>query len=165
MSDEKTHWKKLVNPDYLGSYSFQPGQEMILTIKEIKREKVIGSGGKKQDCTVAYFVEPVKKMIINRLNSKVITKIYATPYIEDWSGKKIQVFVALVDAFGEMVDALRIRPYVPGSALPLLPDTGKHYDASVEHLKKEGTSIDDIKKHYTLTPEVEAKLKTDANII
>lgn len=24
---EKTHWKKYTNPDYLGAYAFQPGEE------------------------------------------------------------------------------------------------------------------------------------------
>ena len=29
---ELTHWKKFHNPDYLGSYSLDPGKDMILTI-------------------------------------------------------------------------------------------------------------------------------------
>ena len=27
MSETLTHWKKLMNPDYLGGYALQPGQE------------------------------------------------------------------------------------------------------------------------------------------
>lgn len=168
MSDQKTHWKKLVNPDYLGAYSLNPGQELILTIKELQRKKVKGSGGKEQECTVCVFVENIKPMILNRLNSKTITKIYQTPYIEDWVGKKIQVFAETIEAFGEMTDALRVRPYEPNVAPPLLPISGKHYDNAVAHLKKEGeyeTLIADLRKHYTITEEIETKLKNDANII
>ena len=29
------HWKKLTNPNYLGSYAFEPGEEKPLTIREI----------------------------------------------------------------------------------------------------------------------------------
>ena len=43
MSD-KTHWKKLTNPNYLGSYAFQPGEEKTVTIKEVKRELVHNPG-------------------------------------------------------------------------------------------------------------------------
>lgn len=160
---EKTHWKKLVNPDYLGSYSFQPNEEKILTIKEIKRDKVIGNGGKKQECTICFFVENEKPMILNRLNSKIITKIYSTPYIEEWITKKIQIYVEKVDAFGETVDALRVRPFIPNVSLPLLVQGNKHYDNAVKHLLN-GGDIELLKKHYTLTDEIILKLKEDADI-
>lgn len=163
--ESKTHWKKLVNPDYLGAYSLLPGEEMILTIKNLKRDKVKGSGGKEQECTICFFTENVKPMILNRLNSKVISNIYQTPYIEEWEGKKIQIFVEKVQAFGEWVEALRVRPFIPGTNIPLLPADGKHYDNAVAHLKKEGSSIEDLRKHYTISDVMEAKLKKDAGII
>lgn len=114
MNEHKTHWKKLQNPDYLGAYALEPGQDLIATIKSVGEETVIGSDGKKEECTVIHFAErDVKPMILNVTNAKVISKIYKTPYIEDWSGCKIQIFVAQVKAFGDVVDALRIRPYAP----------------------------------------------------
>ena len=36
----KTHWKKLTNPNYIGSYALLPGQEIILTIEKIQNEEV-----------------------------------------------------------------------------------------------------------------------------
>ena len=109
----KTHWKKLQNPDYLGAYALEPGQELVLTIRSVVRENVTGPDGKKEDCTVAHFQESVKPMILNTTNSKIIEKLYKTPYIEEWAGKKIQIFSAQVKAFGDVVDALRIRPFIP----------------------------------------------------
>ena len=38
-----THWKKLTNPNYLGAYSIENGQDLILTIKYVQEEKVIGT--------------------------------------------------------------------------------------------------------------------------
>lgn len=76
MSD-KTHWKKLTNPDYLGSYAFQPGEEKTVTIKEVKRELVFNpSASGKEECTVAYFVEDIKPMILNTTNCKTIAKVW-----------------------------------------------------------------------------------------
>ena len=40
-------------------------------------------------------------------------KIYGSDYIEDWVGKKVALFVASVSAFGDTVDAIRIRNFVP----------------------------------------------------
>lgn len=109
----QTHWKKLQNPDYLGAYSLNPGEDLILTIASVRQEKVTGTDGKKEGCMVARFKENVKPMILNVTNCKTIEKLYKTPYIEEWAGRKIQIYAEKVKAFGDVVDALRIRPFVP----------------------------------------------------
>ena len=77
MSETLTHWKKLTNPNYLGAYSFSEGEEKILTIKEVKTELVKGEDGKDEQCTIAYFAENEKPMILNKTNCKIIQKLYA----------------------------------------------------------------------------------------
>lgn len=111
----KTHWKKEYSYDYIGAYSLPTdGSDLILTIKDTKTEKVVGGDGKKQDCFVVYFAEKDSKpMILNRTNAKTIQKVYGTPYIEDWVGKKIQLYATSVNAFGTTTDALRIRDFKP----------------------------------------------------
>jgi hypothetical protein len=109
----QTHWKKLHNPDYLGAYSLEPGKDMILTISKVVNEMVTGPDNRKEECIVVHFVEKQKPMIINATNAKTIQKLYKTPYIEEWAGKKIQVFADKVKAFGEVVESLRIRPTAP----------------------------------------------------
>ena len=110
----KTHWKKLNNPDYLGSYAFQPGEEKTVTIKEVRRETVFNpSSSSKEECTVAYFSEDVKPLILNTTNCKTIAKVWGTPYIEDWTGRKITLKVRKISAFGEMVDAVRVSSERP----------------------------------------------------
>ena len=109
-----THWKKLTNPDYLGAYALEPNQDLIVTIKSVANEVVTGTDGKKETCSVMRFVENVKPMVLNATNSKTISKLLKTPYIEEWSGRKIQLYVeAGVKAFGDVVDALRVRPFLP----------------------------------------------------
>lgn len=111
--EQKTHWKKLHNPDYLGAYSLQPGQDMVLTIDTVRQEMVTGTDGKKEECMVMRFTEKVKPMIVNATNAKTMERLFATPYIEDWKGRKIALYIASVKAFGETVDALRVRHYPP----------------------------------------------------
>ena len=109
-----THWKKLTNPDYLGAYAFDKGEEKIATIARVGQEIVMGAEGKKEECTVAHFQEPgLKPMILNATNCKAISKLYGTAYIEEWAGKRIILRVQQVKAFGEVVDAVRVKPEVP----------------------------------------------------
>lgn len=111
-----THWKKLNNPDYLGAYAFEPGEEKTGTIDFVKQESVIGADGKKDECIVCHFKESaLKPLILNATNCKTITKLYATPYIENWAGKKITMCVKQVKAFGDVVDAVRIKNVKPNS--------------------------------------------------
>jgi hypothetical protein len=108
-----THWKKMTNPNYLGTYSLEPGKDKILTLRIVRQEMVQGEDGKKEQCMVAHFIENEKPMILNKTNAKIIEKLYGSPYIEHWANRKIQIYAAKVKAFGETVDALRIRPFIP----------------------------------------------------
>ena len=109
-----THWKKLNNPDYLGAYALDEGQELTITIDYVTSEMVKGKDGKSEERIVAHFKErDVKPMILNATNCKTIAKIYNTPYIEKWGGKRITVFATMVSAFGDTTEALRIRPFAP----------------------------------------------------
>lgn len=111
---ELTHWKKLTNPDYLGAYALDPGKDLIATIKVVNSEMVIGSDGKKEECTVMHFSEKtIKPMILNVTNAKQIAKLLKSPYVEEWTGRKIQIGVEQIKAFGEVVEALRVRPFLP----------------------------------------------------
>lgn len=109
----KTHWKKLTNPDYLGAYALEDGKDVVLTINHVREEVVTGTGGKKDNCAVCHFAENVKPMILNATNMKTITSLLGTPYIEDWSGKKIQIGVEKVKYAGDLVDTLRVRKFLP----------------------------------------------------
>lgn len=111
MSEQKTHWKKLVNPLYIGAYSLNPGEDLLVRITHVGREVVTSTGGKKEECTVAH-LENNKPMILNATNSKTIAKLYGS-YIEDWCGKCVMLFASTTMLAGEKVECLRIRPTIP----------------------------------------------------
>lgn len=109
MSEQLTHWKKLKNPDYLGSWDLEQGKDMILTIASVQTKMVHDGNGGQSECMVLSFQERVKPMIVNSTNAKTIQKLTGTPFIEKWRGVQIQIGVAKVKAFGEVHDALRVR--------------------------------------------------------
>ncbi len=108
--ETKTHWKKLVNPDYIGAYCIE--QDTTVKILSVAREIVKGEGGKSEECTVLR-LGGHKPFICNRTNAKTITKLYGSPYIEDWVGKFITLFPTTTKVAGETVECLRIRPTAP----------------------------------------------------
>lgn len=116
----KTHWKLLSDTNFLGSYSFNDDiKEITVTIAKIESQEVTNPVGKKEICRVAIFEEEevdgieVKPMILNKTNCERIEKLYGTPYIEDWAGKRVIIMKTMTDFAGEKVDCLRIKLEVP----------------------------------------------------
>lgn len=156
---ELTHWKKLTNPNYIGAYSLQPGEERKVQIAKVVKEIVKGEGGKEDECTVAHLVNE-KPFILNATNCKTLTKIYKTPYIEHWAGKSIIIYAATIKAFGEEMEALRIK--ASGPILPeLTPDHPKWAEA-VKALSEGKATIDKIATRYMLSVENRELLISEA---
>lgn len=104
----------MTNPNYMGDYSIPEGRDLIATIDYVQKEKVTGVGGKTEEEVVAHFSDGNKPLILNKTNMKTIQKIYKTPYIEDWKGRKIQIYYDPTVKFGrDTVGGLRIRPVIP----------------------------------------------------
>lgn len=152
MPDEPklTHWKNFHNPDYLGAYALSPGEELTATIASVGMEPVTGSSGKKEDCMVARFAERnIKPMVLNATNCKTIAKMFGTPYVEQWTGRKIQVYATEVQAFGDTVEALRVRPKEPKQE-HLAPGHPK-WEGAVRSFAQGDIGLEGIRKHFILS--------------
>ena len=154
-----THWKKLTNPDYIGAYSLQPGEKKVVKILSVGREKVKGTDGKETECTVAK-LESEKPFILNKTNCKILTKVFGTPFIENWKNQKIIIHSEPVKAFGETVDALRVVPEKP--ILPELTPESAKWTGAVEALVNGKTTIEAIEKSYKLTKANRELLLTES---
>lgn len=158
METKLTHWKKLTNPDYLGAYDFEQGEERIVTIKDVKRQLVNGADGKKEDCTVVFFEENYKPMIMNVTNQKQITKLADTPYIEQWVGKSFKLVVVKIKAFGEFVDALRVKSEKVTKVKPILELNSPNFINCKKAYQADKTALDKIKAKYQMSETVERML-------
>jgi hypothetical protein len=155
MSEQKTHWKRLINPDYIGAYSIPEGEDLTVKIDFVQVEEVTGSQGKKDHCTVAHLVGE-KPMILNVTNSKSIAKLYG-PYIEDWQGKLITLFASTTRLAGETVECLRIRPQVAQRKPQKISD--QRLSAAIESIKGGTFTTEKLRAAFALTDEQEAKLQ------
>ncbi|TCK87322.1 hypothetical protein [Paraburkholderia sp. BL9I2N2] len=152
--DTKTHWKKLINPDYIGAYALQPDEDLIVTIDYVQREQVTGTGGKKEECTVAHLIGQ-KPLILNVTNSKSIAKLYGS-YIEDWSGKQITLYASMTKLAGDMVECLRIRPTAPAKRRK--PITDDRLQAAIKSIKAGEYTTEKLRAQFELTAEQDEKV-------
>lgn len=151
-----THWKKLTSPDYLGAYSLDENEERTIEILSVSREMITGADGKKEECTVA-FLKAERPFILNVTNCKTISKVLGTPYIEQWAGKRVIIHVEKVKAFGEWMEALRVKP-TPAALPELTPANEKLWQGAIGALRSGKFDIAKIKTMYTLSQQNESAL-------
>ncbi len=130
------HWQLLYPSTYLGAADLR-GQDVTYTIRTLNVEELKGTDGKAQKVPLLYFTEldeagkkaglpadKIKRMVLNKTNAKTIASLYGND-IEGWRGKRVTLFSATVSAYGEMKDAIRIRPRVPEPAKADAPKTAE----------------------------------------
>lgn len=117
--ETKTPWKTLAELNYLSAETFLPGEQRVLTIKDVRQEALDNHRGTITNKWVLYFEEDSLPMVLNSTNCETISKIYGTVYVEDWIGKRIQIYAPTISAFGETKPALRIRKVIPESTEPV----------------------------------------------
>lgn len=111
------------NPNYLGSWDLDDllNLEVTLTIARIVDEEVV-TNGKTEVCTACYWQEAAyKPMILNVTNKKTLCKLYKTKATEKLAGRAVTIGIDRVKAFGDIHDALRIRPRIPKPQSASLP--------------------------------------------
>lgn len=169
METIKTHWKKIQNPLYIGAYELMQGDkniELNVRITTVSREMVQGPDGKKEECTVMQ-IPPNKPMILNATNQKNLTKAIGSPFIEDWNGKVVTLYVAKVKAFGDTLDALRIKDKLPELKKPEFTPEHKKWASAIQAVK-DGTNTSEstivsIEDKFELS-EINKQLIRDASV-
>ncbi len=157
--DQKTHWKTLCNPDYVGAYWLPPGEDVTVVIDYVVREVITGTGGKKEECTVAH-LKGVKPFILNATNSKTIAKLYG-PYIEDWAGQRITLFASTTKLAGDTVECLRIRPKVAEKVKQKI--NGDRFKKALESIQAGQYTAVQLEAGFDLTTE--QKFDLDAALV
>lgn len=101
---------------YLGEWDIPDGKDIVLTIKDVSSGLIVGEKGRTTQGMVIYFVEKMKPLFCNITNAKIIERIYKTRFVDQWVGKKIQLYVDENITFGRTtVRGIRVRDFVPKS--------------------------------------------------
>jgi len=151
----KTHYRKVMKSDHLGIADLEDLIEekkpLIFTIREVKQEYGVKVASTKGDFNIAYFNEPIKPLVLNSTNAKVI-KSFAnnSPFVEDWKNIIVELYIdENVKMKGEVVGGVRIRQVQPKPK-----DKPMFSKANFERAKQAQADIPTIEKSYTITEEV-----------
>ncbi|EAA0469317.1 hypothetical protein EWJ44_11905 [Salmonella enterica subsp. enterica serovar Newport] len=161
MSEQKTHYRKAFDSPYLSSADIV--EPTILTIARVALES--DKTKKTKDVfNTAYFEErelrpgeKLKPMILNATNSKTLKGITGSPFLEDWRGVKVTVFVDKNVRFGkESVEGLRISParVIKPS---LTPEKTQAWSNAKAAYRRDG-NLDAVKSRMDISPAFEQQL-------
>jgi len=92
---------------YLRAADFE-GKPVALTISEVVRDKVQMATGQKAEKYVLRFPETEKELILNKTNAKAVAKVLHEPKAINWPGERIVLKPTTCEAFGEIVDCIRV---------------------------------------------------------
>nr|DAN62183.1 MAG TPA: hypothetical protein [Caudoviricetes sp.] len=154
----KTHYRKVFDSPYLSAADIV--EPVVLTIRcvQVEADKTKKT---KDKMNTAYFVEreiragePLKPMILNATNSKMMAKIIGSPFLEDWNGVQVEIYVDHNVRFGrETVEGLRIRPAaIRPQKRELTPDNQKMWQRALDAYKREG-NLDAVEAHVYISEE------------
>ena len=116
---EHTSYKSVLKKDspYLGEWDLPDtgDGDMILTIQDVKEGVIVGDGGRSSIKIIISFVEDVKPLACNKVNGASIAKALKTRYMDEWIGKKIQLYRSKNIKFGAEsgIWGIRVRDYAP----------------------------------------------------
>ncbi|MBS0200487.1 MAG: hypothetical protein JSR70_08560 [Proteobacteria bacterium] len=139
--EDGTHYRKVFDSPYLSSADIV--EPTALTIARVTQE-TDKTKKTKDTFNTAYFHErelrpgeKLKPMILNATNSKLMAAITGSPYIEDWSGIRVIVYVDKAVKFGkDTVEGLRLRQ--APSRRTLTPDQTQTWENAKAAFKKDG---------------------------
>lgn len=157
------NYRKVYKSDHLGVVDLEEmlenGKQLIFTIKEVKQENAVVAGNR-GDFNIAYFIEPIKPMVLNAGNAGIIRGFSngKSTDTDNWKNIPIELYVdSNVKMKGQIVGGMRIKPIQP----KLQPKEKTFFNESnFEAAKNAKATIDQIKERYSLTPEIEEKWKT-----
>jgi hypothetical protein len=146
VSNDGTHYRKVFDSPYLSSMDVV--DPITLTIARVTQE-ADKTKKSKETFNTAYFAEKfirdgekLKPMILNATNSKTMAKLVGSPFIEDWAGARVTVYVERGIKFGrDTVDGLRIMQ--ASSRKQITPENVKMWEAAKAAYRRDG-SLDKV---------------------
>lgn len=124
--------------------------DVTATIKDVVLETLESREKGKESKPVMFFKELPKGLILNKTNWGVCEKLFGSDDSDNWLNERVVLTTVDVDAFGDVVKAIRIKNQKP------VADKGKlieHYQKLWERGKK--ANIDGI-ENYVIVPTMSA---------
>ena len=164
--DDKTHYRKAFNSPYLSSADIV--EPMTFTVQCVVLEKDRTKKSTDLFNTIYWKEreirtgEELKPMILNATNSRTMKNLTGSPYIDDWGGIGVTVYVDSNVRFGrDTVEGLRISTEKPNIRKPELVKDTPAWKRAVEVYQKK-KSFAEILKHMEVSEENKGLIMAEA---
>lgn len=159
---EKTHYRKAFNSPYLSSADIVGPTVLTVARVELLKDQ---TNKTKDEFNTAYFVEreirkgePLKPMILNAHNSKVMKELTGSPFIDDWANVAVTIYVDKNVKFGrDTVEGLRISPEPPKQRPAVTPDKATMWANAKNAYKRDG-NLDAVLERADISEEHQKQL-------
>ncbi len=167
--NKKHHYRNVFKSDHLGSADLEDlieqGYKLAFTIKEVRQEIGAKVAGKKMDANIAYFIEPIKPLVLNATNSKQVKLFAGTPFVEDWKNIAVELYVdENVRAItGGTTQGVRIKPVQPNLGVvkkPIFTQSNFEKAKKANATKEQIETIYELPNDTWLTYEIYASTST-----
>jgi len=117
-TQKKTHYRKVFKSDHLSSYDLEDfleqGLVLEFTIKDVQQFTATKVAGKSIAANIAYFIEDIKPMVLNATNSKILSTLTGSSFVEDWKNFTVELYILKNIKFGnDKVEGIRIKETIP----------------------------------------------------
>jgi len=121
----QTHYRKIFKSDHLGVADLEEyleqGSALIFTISHVRQEINAKVAGKKINANIAYFEENIKPLVLNATNSKTMSKLCNSCFVENWQNIPVQLFIdKTAQLMGQVVGGVRVSPKVIRKQKPVI---------------------------------------------
>lgn len=166
--NDKTHYRKAFDSPYLSAADIVEPTTLTVARMALEADKTKQS---KEQFNTMYFVEKeiragekLKPMVLNATNSRVMKQLTGSPFIEDWTGIQVTIYVDPKVRFGkETVEGLRISPVPPATrkVAEKQPITDERLGKAIEAIKAGTSTTEVLRGRFALTPEQEKRLQNE----
>jgi len=122
------NYRAVYKSDHLGVIDLEEWVEqsksLVFTIKEVKQEIGVTVAGNKGNYNIAYFVEPIKPLVLNATNANTVRKLgrFGTD-VDTWKNIPVELYIDnTVKMKGQVVGGVRIKTVSPTPRPVINPD-------------------------------------------
>jgi hypothetical protein len=125
--------------------------DVVATIKDVQLESLKSREKGEESKPVMYFKELPKGLIVNKTNWGICAKLFASDDSDDWRGERVALTTVDVDAFGDVVKAIRVKSQKPITNKQEVLDGYSKIFARAKEIGIDGV------ENYAVTPNMDAQ--------
>ena len=158
----QTHYRKVFKSDHLGVADLEDfieaGSNLVFTIKHVRQELGAKVAGKKIDANIAYFVENIKPLVLNAGNSKVMSGLAGSCFVENWQNVPVQLYIDKnAKLKGQTVGGVRISPNKVQARAALTPANKNQWDNAKKAYVRDG-NLNKVLERMDMSPQHQQQL-------